>query len=176
LSLWAICIRIIEPFKLSKSQLGQTKIRRIRPPSVSHGFSSYRVFSKKTPEFRRFFRWAGFLPPAPVILCPRERCESRSFDVSMGFKPLRKFIVGFFRSAELPVLCPVSERQVQSKGVLEFFRRDACHFKRTSQSAEGHLPVHGDNATAFALRCDFLEDGVAAALAINEETRVVAGP
>jgi len=29
--------------------------------------------------------------------------------------------------------------------------------------------MHGDDATALALRRDFLEDGMAAALAINEE-------
>ena len=60
--------------------------------------------------------------------------------------------------------------QAQSQGILEFFGRDACHFQCASQCAKGNLPVHGDDAAALALRRDFLEDGMAAALAINEES------
>ena len=66
------------------------------------------------------------------------------------------------------VLFPIV--QPQSQGILEFFGRDACHFERASQSAKGNLPVHGDDAAALALRRDFLEDGMAAALAIHEKS------
>jgi hypothetical protein len=38
------------------------------------------------------------------------------------------------------------------------------------QGAEGNLPVHGDDATALTFWRDFLEDGMAAALAIHEES------
>jgi hypothetical protein len=60
--------------------------------------------------------------------------------------------------------------QPRSKSILEFIRRDACHFERAPQSAEGNLPVHGDDATTLALRRDFLEDDMAAALAIHEKS------
>jgi bifunctional DNA-binding transcriptional regulator/antitoxin component of YhaV-PrlF toxin-antitoxin module len=55
--------------------------------------------------------------------------------------------------------------------VLEFFRRNASHFERTPRGAKGDLPVHGDNAAALTLRRDFLQDGMAAALAIDEESK-----
>ena len=58
----------------------------------------------------------------------------------------------------------------QSQGSLEFFRRNACHFERTPQSAQRNLPVHRNDAATLALRRDFLEDGMAAALAIHEES------
>ena len=50
------------------------------------------------------------------------------------------------------------------------FRRDTRHFQRTPQRAKGNFPVHGDNATAFAIWGDFFEDDMAAALAVNEES------
>jgi hypothetical protein len=66
------------------------------------------------------------------------------------------------------LLAGKSNPQSQRPG--EFLRRDACHFQRTPQSAKGNFPVHGDDATALALRRDFLEDGMAAALAIHEKS------
>ena len=71
------------------------------------------------------------------------------------------------------VLFPIV--QPQSQGILEFFGRDACHFERTPQSAKGNLSVHGDDATALALRRDFFENRMAAALTINEESESLQG-
>ena len=59
---------------------------------------------------------------------------------------------------------------VQLQGVGKFFGRDACQFQRTPQSTKGNFPVHGNDATALALRRDFFEDDMAAALAVNEES------
>jgi hypothetical protein len=63
-----------------------------------------------------------------------------------------------------------AREQPQSQGLGEFLRRDACHFEGAPQSAKGNLPVHGDDAATLALRRDFLEDGMAATLAINKES------
>jgi hypothetical protein len=60
--------------------------------------------------------------------------------------------------------------QFKSQSILEFLRRDACHFECAPQGSKGNLPVHGNDAAALALRRDFLEDGMTAALAINEES------
>ena len=60
--------------------------------------------------------------------------------------------------------------QAQSQGILEFFGRDSCHIQCASQCAKGNLPAHGADAAALALRRDFLEDGMGAALAINKES------
>jgi len=46
------------------------------------------------------------------------------------------------------MMTPLTNVQAQSQGILEFFGRDACHFKCASQSAKGNLPMHGNRSRA----------------------------
>ena len=55
--------------------------------------------------------------------------------------------------------------------VVAFCNHLRNYLERTPQCAKGNIPVHGDDAAAFTLRRDLLENDMAATLAIHEESK-----